>query len=214
MTGTLGRWRDSLETLLLAETDSLGVYWDKFGLTLAHVSKNRGRPEVREVARLPFAGGGLKELAPKLKDQVAAWGLEDGPVSLGVGSQLTFLRQVTLPRAAAENLAQVAVYELDRFVPLAPNQVYLGYQIQDTTETGINLIIMALPRERLAVCLILLREAGLRPVSLTLAPLAAANAFAMLASKRLPNSWLMLHLMAGATELTHIQQELQAGGRT
>ena len=205
MTGNLRRWWDSLETLLLTETDSLGVYWDKAGLTLAIVRRGRGRFQVREVAQLPFpAGNPTEDLTPVLRERVAAFGLNGCPVSLAVDSHLAFLRQITLPRAAAENLAQVVAYELDRFVPLTPDQVYYAFQIQETTDTGINLIIMALPRDRVAPCLNLLSKADLRPVGLTLAPLAAANAFAMLGAKRLPPSWLMLHANKGALELTHI----------
>ncbi len=204
MTGTISRWRASLETLLLTETDSLGVFMDRAGLTLAHMRKGRDGFQVRNIARLASPAGKLEDLAPALRDQVAAWGLEGSPVCLAVSSQLAFLRPVTLPRAATENLIQVVAYELDRFVPLSPDQLYHGFQIQDTTETGIHLMILALAKERAVTCLDLLREASLRPIGLTLAPLAAANAFALLGAKRLPDSWLLLHLNADAFELTHI----------
>jgi Tfp pilus assembly protein PilN len=204
MPTTLSRWWDSLEGLLLTETDSIGAYMDQSGLTLASVSKSRGKFQVRDVALLPFAGGNPEDLAPKLQDLIAAWGLAGSPVSLAVSSWLAFVRQVTLPKAAAENLAQVVAYELDRYIPVPPDQVYYGYQVQETTEAGINLIVMAVAKDRVAAWLNLLSEEGLRPVGLTLAPLAGANAFAMLAGKRLPNSWLMLHVKVDAMELTHI----------
>jgi Tfp pilus assembly protein PilN len=205
MAETLSRWWDSLEGLLLTETDSVGAFLDTSGLTIAHVSKSRGRFQVWDVTLLPFSGSNPEDLAPKLLDRITSWGLSNCPVSLAVSSRLAFVRQITLPRAAAENLSQVVAYELDRYVPVPADQVYYDFQIQDTTESGINLIIMALTKDRVAPWLSLLGEAGFRPVGLTLAPLAAANAFAMLASKRLPPSWLMLHVQEGATELTHIQ---------
>jgi Tfp pilus assembly protein PilN len=200
----LSRWWDSLEGLLLTETDSVGACLDTSGLTLACVAKSRGKFQVRDVAFLPFTGGSPEDLAPKLQDHIAAWGLAGSPVSLAVSSRLAFVRQVTLPRAAAENLAQVVGYELDRYVPVPPDRVYYGYQVQETTDSGLNLIVMAVPKDRVAAWLDLLSEAGLRPVGLTLAPVAAANAFAMLGGKRLPNTWLMLHDNADAMELTHI----------
>jgi Tfp pilus assembly protein PilN len=205
MAATISRWWESLEDLLVTETDSVGACLDNSGLTLAQVSKTRGRFQVRDVALLTFFGGNPEDLAPKLQEQVTAWGLTGCPVSLAVSSRLAFVRQVTLPKAAAENLAQVVAYELDRFVPMPASQVYYDFQIQNTTDSGLNLIIMALAKDRVAPWLSLLSEAGLRPVGLTLASLAAANAFAMLAAKRLPSSWLMLHVQEGATELTHIQ---------
>jgi Tfp pilus assembly protein PilN len=206
MAAIVRRWWDSLEGLLPTETDTVGAYVDKSGLTLAQVSKSRGKFQVRDVALLPFAGGGPEDLAPKLRDQIAKGGLEGSPVSLAVSSQLAFVRQVTLPRAAAENLAQVVGYELDRYVPVPPDQVYYAYQVQETTDSGLDLIIMAVVKDRVAAWLHLLSEAGLRPIGLTLAPLAAANAFAVLAGRRLPNSWLMLHVNADTLELTHIHK--------
>jgi Tfp pilus assembly protein PilN len=204
MPATLSRWWDSLEGLLLTETDSVGACLDQSGLTLARVSRSRGRFQVRDVALFPFTGGNPEDLAPKLRDHITAWNISGSPVSLAVSSRLAFVRQITLPRAAAENLAQVVAYELDRYVPVPASQVYYGYQTQETTDAGINLIIMAAAKDRVAAWLNLLSEAGLRPVGLTLAPLAAANAFALLAGKRLPNSWLMLHVNVDAMELSHI----------
>jgi Tfp pilus assembly PilM family ATPase len=206
MAAIVSRWWDRLEGLLPTETDTIGAYVDKSGLTLARVSKNRGKFQVRDVALLSLAGGGPENLAPKLRDQIAKWGLEGSPVNLAVNSWLAFVRQVTLPRAAAENLAQVVGYELDRYVPVPSDQVYFGYQVQEITDAGLNLIIMAVAKDRVAAWLSLLGEAGLRPIGLTLAPLAAANAFAILAGRRLPNSWLMLHIDAGAIELTQIHK--------
>jgi general secretion pathway protein L len=205
MTGKASRWRESLATLLLTETDALGVLMDKAGLTLAHVRKGISGLQVLEVTRLPCPYGKIEDLAPTLGDTVAAWGLASCPVNLAISADLAFFRPATLPRAAGENLAQVVAYELDRFVPLPPDQLYYGFQVQDTSEAGIHLMIMALAKDRAAACLNLLSAASLRPIGLTMAPLAAANAFAVLGAKRLPASWLMLHLEAGAFALTHFQ---------
>ncbi|MFZ5447263.1 MAG: PilN domain-containing protein [Thermodesulfobacteriota bacterium] len=177
---------------------------NKSGLTVVQVRKSRGGFQAEGVAKLACPDGRLEDLAPALRENLAAWGLEGCPVSLAVSSRLAFLRPAILPRAAGENLAQVVAYELDRFVPLPPEQVYYTFQVQDTTETAIHLMIMALAKDRVGNCLDLLSEAGLRPTGLTLAPLAAANAFALLGAKRLSDPWLIVYLNEGAFELTHI----------
>jgi len=139
-----------------------------------------------------------------LPETVSAWGLESCPVSLAVSPHLGFFRQASLPRAASENLAQVVAYELDRFLPLPADNLLYGFQVLTETETEIRLMLMAVPRDQVEECLRLLTEATLRPVAVELAPAAAGKVFA-LSGRPLPPSWLLLHLLDGSFELTHIQ---------
>jgi general secretion pathway protein L len=145
-------------------------------------------------------------LAARLKEAVVQWGLEGCPVSLAVSRDLGFLRPAALPQAAAENLAQVVAYELDRFLPLPAERLYYDYQILGETDTEVRIMLMALPREAVDGSLDLLSQAGLRPMAMELAPAAVAAAFLQLSAK-LPPSWLLLHLEPGAFELAHIQDQ-------
>lgn len=206
----LNTWWDQLSTSLLAGTNSLGVYLNRAGLTLAQVQKNFSGLEVRQALFLPVEGGAMADLAPRLQEIVADWGLESCPVSLAISQEMGFCRQAALPPAAAENLSQVVAYELDRFLPLPADKLYFDFQVLQETEAEIVLMLMALPREPVEACINLLSQAGLRPVSLELAPTAAANAFALLGGK-LPSPWLLLHLEAGAFQLTQVKgRTLQA----
>ena len=108
-------WWQSFSSSLLAGADGLGVYLDDRALTLAHVEKGLKGLQVQHIIRLDREG--TEDLAPRLKEAVSRWGLEGCPVSLAVSRDLGFLRPAVLPRAAAENLAQVVSYELDRFFP-------------------------------------------------------------------------------------------------
>ncbi|HEY9074064.1 MAG TPA: pilus assembly protein PilM, partial [Desulfobaccales bacterium] len=195
-------WWQSLSTSLLAGADGLGVYLDEATLTLAHVEKGLQGLRVQHVIRLDREAG--ENQAQRLKETVDQWGLEGCPVSLAVSRTLGFLRPAALPQAAAENLAQVVAYELDRFLPLPADHLYYDFQILGETETEISLMLMALPREAVDGSLDLLSQAGLRPISVELSPVAAANAFAQLAGK-MPSSWLLLHLEPGTFELAHIR---------
>jgi len=200
----LNHWWDTLSSFLLAGTDSLGAYLDRSGLTLVHLQKSFSGLAVQNLRHLPVEPGKLEDLAPALKELIAAWRLESCPVGLVVSREFGFLRRASLPRAAAENLSQVVDYELDRFLPLPAEKLYFDYQVLGATETEIHLILLALPREFIEKCLNLFTGATLRVMSLELAPTAAANAFATLRAK-LPPSWLLLHLEPGAFELAHIQ---------
>jgi Tfp pilus assembly protein PilN len=198
------QWWTALSSSLLAGADSLGAYLDASGLTLAHLQQSFSGLMVRNVMHLPAAAGKLEELAPALKELAAAWRLESCPVGLVVSRELGFLRRATLPAAVAENLDQVMTYELDRFLPLPAEKLFFDYQVLETTETEIHLMLQALPREPLEKCLNLFAEASLRVISLELAPTSLGNAFAILRGK-LPPAWLLLHLAPGAFELTLFQ---------
>jgi Tfp pilus assembly protein PilN len=203
-------WWDQLSSSLLAGTNGLGVYLDKSGLTLMHVQKNFSGLQVQHAIFLPEEEGGVADWIPGLRVLVADWGLDACPVSLTVSHELGFCRQATLPLAAAENLAQVVAYELDRFLPLPADKLYFDFQVLNQTASEIVLMLMAVPRAQAEACIDLLREVGLRPISIELAPMSAANAFGLLGGK-LPDSWLVLHLAPGAFQLTQVQGHLVKG---
>lgn len=199
----------SFSATFLSGADGLGVYLDEAAITLAHVEKGLKGLQVQHILRLDRKGG-EEALAAQLKQAVTQWRLEGCPVGLAVSRDLGFLRPATLPQAAAENLAQVVSYELDRFLPLPAERLYYDYQTLGVTDTGINLMLMALPREVVDNSLNLLTQAGLRPMAVELAPAAVINAFSQLAAK-LPSAWLLLHLEQGDYELALVQgQTLQA----
>jgi general secretion pathway protein L len=101
-------------------------------------------------------------------------------------------------------------YELDRFLPLPADKLYFDFQVLESTETEIHLMLQALPRELIEKSLNLFTGAGLPVMSLEMAPTALANAFAGLRGK-LPASWLLLHLAPGTFELATIQGQTLKG---
>ncbi|MBM4274922.1 MAG: hypothetical protein FJ134_10760 [Deltaproteobacteria bacterium] len=203
-TNRLHNWRQTLATELMAGAGGLGVYWDRGGLTLVHLEKGLTGVKVVHHLHFPCPLERLEDLVLPLLETMSLWGLENSPVSLAVARDMGFSQWASLPRAAAENLAQVVGYELDRFLPLPAESLYFDFQILGETDTEIQLLLLALPREPVDRILTLLAQAGLRPLALEPALQAAANAFALLGG-RLPASWLLLHLEPKGFDLAHIQ---------
>jgi len=200
----LSNWWGTISAALMSEVSSLGVYLDRSGLTLAQVQKGITGMGVTHLQRFPRTGEDLDSLEARLREIISPWELANCPVNLAVSRELGFFREVVLPVAAAENLAQVLGYELDRFLPLPAAQVFYDYQILNQNETGIHLMLMALPREPVEECLELFIRLGLRPVSLEPGPAAMANAFTLLGGKQ-PSSWLLLGEEANGLDLTCIR---------
>lgn len=201
----LNNWWQSLSAALLAGADGVGVYLDQTALTLVQVEKGLKGLGVKHLLRLERQEN--EELAVQLQAAVVRLGLKDCPLSLAVSRDLGFLRPMSLPQAAAENLVQVVAYEVDRFLPLPADRLYYDYQILGETETEIHLMLLAVPRDQVEPYLTLLTQVGLRPMFLELAITAMANAFAQLAGK-LPSAWLMLHSEAGAFELARFRGQV------
>jgi Tfp pilus assembly protein PilN len=204
MRANVTQWWGALRASALTGMDGLGVYLGGAGLTLVQVRKGLSGIQVGRYSTYPFESGKMEELGLVLPETVSAWGLESCPLSLAVSPHLGFFRQFSLPRAASENLAQVVAYELDRFVPLPADKLLYGFQVLSETETEIHLMLMAVPRDQVEMCLRLLTAATLRPISVELAPVAAAKVF-VLSGRPLPPSWLLLLLQDDSFELTHIQ---------
>jgi Tfp pilus assembly protein PilN len=202
MRGNVIRWWNALAASVSGGRRVLGAYLGGEGLTLVQVSRGLSGIQVERWAVLPFSSGKMEMLEPALKETVLAWTLESCPVSLAVSPHQGFSRQVSLPLAASENLAQVVTYELDRFLPLAADDLFYGFQVLGETATEIRLMVMAMPRNQVEVCLRLLTEATLRPVALEMAPMAAGKVFT-LSDRSLTPSWLLLHLESASFELAH-----------
>jgi Tfp pilus assembly protein PilN len=204
MNWKLGNWWETFSAALLTEGGGLGVYLDAAGLTLAQVQKGFAGFQVTHLERLFRGEKDLDSLEAHLREIISSWDLSNCPVNLAVSRDLGFFREAVLPQAAAENLAQVVSYELDRFLPLPAPRLFYDYQVLKETETQIHLMLLALPREPVEECLELLNRVGLRPDSLEPGPVAVANAFFLLGGKP-PASWLILHEEPGGIEFTNIR---------
>lgn len=199
-------WWSNIATEMIAGSGSLGAYRDRSHLTLVHLQKGLGAARVMHAAQWPLPAEGVAGLAPRIAETIADWGVTGAPVSLAVSPQLGFLRQVTLPVAAQENLAKVVSYEIDRFLPLGADRLVFDYQITEQTDTELTLALMALPRELIDSWLILCADAGLKPMAVELGSTAAANAFALL-GERLPAAWVLLRVGEADFDLIHVQNQ-------
>lgn len=187
------------------DAQSLGCCWDKSHLTMVHIRKYFRGFEVAHLISWSLSETGLSGLAPKVARTVAENALEGLPVALTINHGSNFIKKIKLPLAASENLAQVVSYELDRFIPLDPEQVWFNFQVARKTETEVHLNLFAVHKKPVEECLELLKAAGLKPVSVELAPVSEANAFAHLGG-RLPASWLLLDLVGEKPEIYHINK--------
>jgi len=180
-----------ISTEAMAGTGSLGAFWDRHHLTLVRIQRVLTSIEVTHISQFTLAEEGLRALVPEIKELLSIWDLQNMPIGLSVSPHMGFMRQVTLPRAAKENLAKVMSYELDRFLPLSAGEVCFDFQIVKETETDLTITLMAYPNNLMESWLKLCSDTGLKPISIELAPTSVANAFALLKGVK-PAYWILL----------------------
>lgn len=195
----------NLTSKLLAGASSLGAFLDREALTLVHIEKGLTGLKVCHQAEIRLPADGLEAITPLVQEQITRWGLLACPVSLAANWPLGFLRRITLPRVAAENLRQVVTYEIDRFLPLQAESLVFDFQVIQETETDLQLALMALPKELIESWLRICAAADLRPIAVELSPAAAANVFALYGRRR-SSSWLLLQMDSRVFDLTLIQR--------
>ncbi len=208
VTKKFGSWWGTLVSSISTGSEGIGAYLDGQNLTLVQIQKHLSGVSPVNFCQIPYEPDNLEAVLPALREVVKSWKAASSPVSLAVSPSFGFIRQESLPAVASENLAQVVVYELDRFLPFSASQLYYDFQVIGQSESEIYFMLLAVPRGRVEPCLHLLKEADLRPVGLELAPLAAANAGISLAGKKFPASWILLHMLTDAFELTHFDGQV------
>jgi Tfp pilus assembly protein PilN len=188
------------------DSQSLGFCLDQFHLTMVHIQKYFRGLDLPHLISWKISENGPSGLELQVGEAISELGLHGLPAALTVNQGQAFIKQIKLPLAAIENLAQVVSYELDRFIPVAPDQVWFSFQIDQKTDTEVRLLLFAVRRKPVEECLKLLEVAGLKPISVELAPVSSANAFALLGGRRLPTSWLLLDIAEGTTDLYQVTE--------
>lgn len=90
---------------------------------------------------------------------------DDARIVLQVPAERAFVKTVTLPSAAAENLSEVLAFEMDRQTPFRPDQVHFGYAVlsRNAAEKTLRVRLSVVPRSVVADVLERLRRRRLTP---------------------------------------------------
>ena len=102
--------------------------------------------------------GGTGRFAEKIDTIMAAvkdfWRqhrIGDACIWIGLPAEMVFQRVITLPLAAKENLGKALEYELQKYMPLELEDIYLGHQIldEDRAERRLKILVAAVKKKDL-----------------------------------------------------------------
>lgn len=98
-------------------------------------------------------------LAEKLVGQ-----LPSDQVIIGVPTSRTFSRTFTVPIKAESTLSDAIEIEVDQYIPIPMNSLYVDYAVIERTKEQLTVIMSAVPRVLVDSCLAAVRAAGLTPI--------------------------------------------------
>lgn len=96
-------------------------------------------------------------------------------VALTIPTYRTFTRAINLPKLKPKDLAQAVETEAERYIPLPPSELYLDFEIINSTEETQDLLAVAIPKKIVDSYILLTRLVGLEPVLIETTMHAAAK---------------------------------------
>lgn len=87
-----------------------------------------------------------------------------------------FVRVIQIPVMSEDKAAAAVPFEAEQFIPMPLDQVYLDWQVVNTIDDKMNILVTAVPRDYADNFLRVLKNAGLQPVAFEVESAACARA--------------------------------------
>ncbi len=187
--------------------DALGVMLGADSVSVAHVSKRVNAVHVLDV-RTEALDGPDDSRDAQAADFLRRYGQErslDGArVVVVLGRERTWIGDLILPAAAADNVANVVAFELDSILPLAADRLYHGHFVRPLGSAGekIAVTVVGALREHVERAARVVEASGLPLGAATVEPLALADYFAAGATSAENDLGALISTSAGREFLT------------
>ncbi len=116
-----------------------------------------------------------EELVNKIRLLFKSNRISDKKVILGISGLQCLTRPLTLPELPKTMLDEAITREAKRVLPISLEQLYLSWQIISTSESKIEVYLVAIPRNIADSILNLLNRAGIKPYLMDIKPLALSR---------------------------------------
>jgi type IV pilus assembly protein PilM len=115
------------------------------------------------------------ELVEKIKLLFKSNRIRTKKIILGISGLQCLTRPITLPELPRTMLDEAIIREARRVLPVAPEQLYISWQIISASEGKIQAFMVAIPRQIADTLLRMLNQAGYKPYLMDIKPLALAR---------------------------------------
>lgn len=137
--------------------ESVGVEISNDHLAIAYVKATPFDTKIRAHAVYDLdATSRLEEktetISARVKDFLRQHRIASACVWIGLPAEMVIQRVIRLPSVAKENLGKTLEYELHKYIPLSPEDIYFRYQIldEDRDEKQLNILVAAVKKKDMA----------------------------------------------------------------
>ena len=157
----------------------VGIDIGTSSIKAVELGPSAGGYEIRHWAIEPLAGTDTKTVLKKISDRLH---LSNQLLVSSVYGKGTLLRYVDMPRMPLEDLRKAYIFDLDKYFPFDPKNIYTDCSILDPEGKDKKMLVLlaAVKRELVDERLKLFKEVGLELSSVAINSIATANAFSRL----------------------------------
>ena len=176
------RFRSFLEAIAGRREDAIGIDIGSGSIKMAEVTMRSGRPFLKKMAVFDAPPSVIKDgaildeelLIDTLQRMTSRNGFAGRQVATAVGGRSLFIREAMFPRMSENELRQAIRWDLDKYVPFSPDQLYFDFWVAGagSTEFEVRVLLVAVPRNVIDTLSRVLNKAGLKPVAVDIEPLA------------------------------------------
>jgi len=157
----------------------IGIQFTPHHLLLAEVQRGIMDIGVRDyqVWELGEEGGDIRSLARQIEEFTRKGRPANREYVLGIPRERAIVKEIELPTAVEENLPQVIQYELEKYIPFSPDEVYYDYQIigRYPEDDQLRILLVAVKKDTLDHYLEILQKAHITPLIVDISSNALIN---------------------------------------
>ena len=181
-------WKKIEKLLLQRSSDLIGIDIGTGSIKLVEIAWKKGQPVLKNfgIQELPdkaIEDGRIidsQRLTEALSQLLATTQTYSKNAVVAVGGRVMFARELIFPAMTMEELGEAIKWDLEKYIPYAPNSYYFDYSIvgQGNTETEIKVLLVAAPLDNVTAIIQMIKNVGLTLIAVDVEPLALYRIFA------------------------------------
>lgn len=180
-------WKKFQNFLLKQSSNLIGIDIGTGAIKLVEINWEKGKPVLKNFAitHLPdkvIEDGRIidsEQLTDLLHKLLANTHTSSKNAVVAMGGRVMFARELLFPTMTMAELGEAIKWDLEKYIPYAPNSYYFDYSIvgKGTTETEIKVLLVAAPLENVNMLMTIINNVGLKLVAVDVEPLALYRIF-------------------------------------
>jgi len=180
-------WNSIKKILLKKSSDLIGIDIGTGSIKLVEIAWQKNKPVLKNFAIKELPNNTIEDgriidspqLTQTLRQLLATTHTSTKNVVVAVGGRVMFARELIFPAMTMVELGEAIKWDLEKYIPYAPNSYYFDYSIvgEGTTKTEIKVLLVAAPLDNIKTLIQMIKDVGLILVAVDVEPLALYRIF-------------------------------------